>query len=563
MLRRIRVAILAPLIFASLAYASQDPRTTITVFVPGFDPGGASHQGVFGDDVAEQLLDDIAGLVGLPTINVPANASLPNVVTSTKYYGDTAPSYYSAQDQADLDSVTAQWGGGVPRYALIVAKYARFAMERAGAEQVNFVSGSFGSFVMRWLIEKDSDGLASEGKIARWLSYEGLVSGSWVATKDELVDLWELFNTPPIDVAQMDYGWIDANLNSPRTEGDSPFYSSILIGQNASTSDSANEGALTAAMLAWGEFQPNDGVQGVNDSRFSTMTPFSLFHGRMPTVSYFHVNHYELEMHEAAWANAVMFLTGHRRVTVTMTRAKVYDMHEPDEFPWDWTPAEILFESRVYSPEVASRWGIVDPLSSRHLDGASTPIKRFESNGEQQFFTHVLFDDFILETETNLDIQLWSEEIDSDIRYGVVEPLGDSYDDLGGGWINVPITSPGTYMFAAGDWECDLTVSIFDYPFPIGTSVNSVPASAAAQLTIFPNPSRNIVWIRQSTSIGAATLSIYDAGGRLVRSMHGDLARGFEWDGRDSFGGNTGPGVYLYRVIATDGEYTGRSVVIR
>src|SRR5688572_11779647 len=67
LLRRIFVAILAPLIFASLANASHDPRTTITVFVPGFDPGGASHQGVFGDDVADPLLEDIAGLVGLPT----------------------------------------------------------------------------------------------------------------------------------------------------------------------------------------------------------------------------------------------------------------------------------------------------------------------------------------------------------------------------------------------------------------------------------------------------------------------------------------------------------------
>jgi hypothetical protein len=556
------MVVLLHFLLPSVAAGSHDPRTTITIFIPGFQPDGESHQGVFGDDVPEPLLEEIAALVGLPTINDPLNATIPNVVTSTSYYGDTAPSYYTAQDQAELDVVTAEWGGGVPRYALIVAKYARYAMERAGAEQVNFLSASFGSFVTRWLIEKDSDGLASEGRIARWLSYEGVTNGSWVATKDELIQLWKLFDTPPIDVAQMDYGWIEANLHSPRIEGASPFYSSILIGQHASTKDDANNGALTTAMLVWDEFQPNDGVQGVKDMSFATMTPSSLFLGRMPAVSYFHVNHYGLEMHEGAWVNAVMFLTGRRRVTVTMTRARVYNMHEPDDFPWDWTPAEILFESRVFSPDVANRWGIADPLSSRHRDGASTPIRRFDANGEEQFFSHLLFDDFVLETETSLNVELWSEDIDYDLRYGVVEPLGDSYNSLGGGWINVPIT-PGTYAFATNDWECDITVSVFDYPFPAATDANLEPAKDEVLLTIFPNPSRNVVFIRKPGALGVSTLSIYDAGGRVVRILRGELGSGFQWDGRDSSGREVAPGVYLYRVLTNGDEYRGRSTILR
>jgi hypothetical protein len=556
------VALVLYFLLPSVAAGSHDPRTTITIFIPGFQPDGASHQGVFGDDTAEPLLEEIAALVGLPTINDPENATLPNVVTSTTYYGDTAPSYYTAQDEAELDAVTAEWGGGVPRYALIVAKYARYAMERAGAQQVNLLSASFGSFVTRWLIEKDSEGLASEGKIARWLSYEGVTNGSWVATKDELIQLWELFDTPPIDVAQMDYGWIEANLHSPRWEGASPFYSSILIGQHASTKDDANEGALTTAMLVWDEFQPNDGVQGVKDMFYPTMTPSSLFLGRMPVVSYFHVNHYGLEMHAGAWANAVMFLTGRRRVTVTMTRAKVYNMHEPDDFPWDWTPAEILFESRVYSPEASNRWGIADPLSSRHREGASTPIRRFDANGEEQFFSHLLFDDFVLETETSLNVEVWSEEIDYDLRYGVVEPLGDSYNSLGGGWINVPIT-PGTYAFATNDWECDVTVSVFDYPFPTATGANLGPAEDAASLNIFPNPSRDAVWIRMPGSLGASTLSIYDAGGRLVRTLRSQRGSEFVWDGRDKANRNVVPGVYLYQVETNQGHHTGRSTILR
>src|SRR5262245_53900587 len=114
------MVVLLHFLLPSVAAGSHDPRTTITIFIPGFQPDGASHQGVFGDDVPEPLLEEIAALVGLPTINDPLNATIPNVVTSTSYYGDTAPSYYTAQDQAELDAVTAEWGGGVPRYALIV-----------------------------------------------------------------------------------------------------------------------------------------------------------------------------------------------------------------------------------------------------------------------------------------------------------------------------------------------------------------------------------------------------------------------------------------------------------
>jgi hypothetical protein len=452
---------------AASARAPHDPNRTATIFVHGFDPDGASHQGVYGDDDFEPLLDDLASLVGLPTINEPGGAFEPNVIAATTYYGDTPPPYYSPQDIADIDAVTAQWGGGIPRYALIVAKYAKFVMERSGAQQVNFASASMGSFVTRWLIEKNVAQLAGDGKIARWLTLEGVVSGNWAASRDELVDLWELFATPTIDVEQMHYDWIEQNLHAPRTEADNPLYSEILIGQTGSTDDSANDGALTAIMLLYGEFQPNDGVQGLFDSYFQTTTPQSRLLGRTPMLTHHHVNHYGLEEYQGAWAQAATFITQKRRVTVTMTRAQVTDIHEPDLPFWDWTPAEIVFESRIYSPEVETQWGILDPLSARHREGVSSPIRYYDENGEQQFFTHVIFDDLVLDTETVLDIELWAEEIDWDLRYGVTEPLGPpNYDDLGGTWITVPVTGPGVYSFNAPDFNGDIAVEIFDYPFP-------------------------------------------------------------------------------------------------
>src|SRR6185436_3040213 len=118
----------------------------------------------------------------------------------------------------EVEGVTSEWGGGVPRYAAIVARYARHVMEESGATQVNFVSASFGSLIVRWLIEKDVGGLAGEGRIARWLSAEGLLAGNWAASQDDLVGILDAVEPQPIDVEHMSYDWVATHLHSPRGE---------------------------------------------------------------------------------------------------------------------------------------------------------------------------------------------------------------------------------------------------------------------------------------------------------------------------------------------------------
>ncbi len=450
------------------AGSPHDPAKTATIYVHGFDPDGANHVGVYGDHSFDALLDDVAGLVGLPTINQGGGVLNANVLAATTYYGDTPPRYYTAEDVADLQAVTAQYGGGIPRYAMIVAKYAEYVMDLSGAQQVNIVSASMGSFVSRWLIEKNVEGLAGQGRIARWLTLEGVVCGNWAASQNELVDLFELFQTPTIDVEQMDYNWIEANLHSPRTEADNVLYSNILVGQTASTRDTANNGGLTTLMILYGQFQPNDGVQGAFDAFFHSMTAPSRLEGLPPALSYHHVNHYEVIDHVPVWINAATFLTQRKRVTVTMTRVQVNDISEPDDFFFDFTPAEIVFESWVYSPAAGARWGVSGPMSARHVDGASSPIYYYNDNGETQFPNHIVFDDLLLEEETELALDLSAVEIDWDARYGVFEPLPREYDELGGGSITVPVTGPGTYTFVSRNWNADFAVSVYDYPFPIG-----------------------------------------------------------------------------------------------
>ena len=547
---------------------AQDPAHTATLYVDGFDPGGATRHGTFGVDRRTPLIDSVAALVGCSVAE--GGASLPaNVVATTWYYGDAAPSYYSSADVTALQQVTGQWGGGVPRYALIVAKYARNVLQRSGARQINLISGSFGSLIVRWIIEKDVEGLASEGRIARWLSIEGVLAGNWAASRDDLVHYLDFLDPLPIDVAHMRYDWVGAQLHAPRTEADSPHYAGILLGQIVSTDDGYNGGALSALMSSYGEYQPNDGVQAVADARFQSVTAASQLAGLPPTLSWFHDDHLSLKHDRTAWAQAAAFITQRRRVTVTMTSARVADLHEAHTWLWDWRPAEVVLESRVYSPAIFTRWGVGGPVSTIEKEGAIAPLRRYRSDGETQTFSHVIFDDLVLDEETTLQIGLHAEEIDYDWRYGVYETAQTPYyDDLGFTTLSVSTLTPGTYGFQAASWSGTVTVSIHDYPFASSVGVGNSPArDQAPRLDLSPNPHSSAVWVRVSglgSSLSSSgTLEIYDLEGRRIRRITGDARIGFRWDGRDDAGAKLPPGIYLHRVTTPAGSWSGRSIVIR
>jgi hypothetical protein len=549
---------------ATSARADHDPARTATLYVHGFDLAGASRAGVYGDEFHEAVADSIAALARLPVSHAADGPLPPNVVIGVRYYGDTAPSWYTATDRADVDAVTAAWGGGVPRYATIVAKFARRVLQRSGASQLNVVSASFGSLVARWMIEQNVEGLASDGRIARWLNVEGVLGGNWAASHADALSALDVLSLEPIDIEHMTHDWIDAHIHLPHGEADSPRYAGILVGQIASTDDRYNDSALSLAMAVDRDWQPNDGVQALPDARFQSVTAQSQLMGLPPTFALFHATHFGLKDVRGAWADAATFLTQRRRVTVTMTSATVTNLHEPELPFWDWRPGEIVFESRVHSPAVARRWGISDPVCAIVEAGGAAPIRRFNRDGETQAMDHVVFDDFVLAEETALDVELRAYDVDLDPHYGVYETVIQPYlDDLGAGTISVSTLAPGTYTFGATDWNCRLSVSVVDYPFDAFVGVPDPVRDAGASLSLSPNPTRGAQRIvAPGAASGPASLDILDVGGRVVRHVIAVPRSGWVWDGRDAEGRRVRAGVYLIRVATPSGTWHGRSCVI-
>ena len=565
--RCVPITTLVALVLAALPAAAQDPAHTPTIYVHGYEDTGAAAHGGFGLDLRIAQMDSIAALGGLPVADSGAVFLPANVLTATTYYGDVPPPSYDAARRAELDSVTVAWGGGVPRYALIIANYVRDVLRRAHADRVNLVSASFGSLVVRWMIEKDVGHLASEGRIARWLSVEGLLAGNWAASRTDLVRYLDLVDPQPIDVTQMQYDWVAAHLHAPRGELDDPDAAKILVGQMVSTNDGYNHAALSDLMRTYDAWQSNDGVQAAADAVFSSVTARSRFLDRPPTLQWFPTDHLATKNFRGAWAAAACFVTQRRRVTVTLASARVADLHEPELPFWDWRPAEVLFESRVYSPRAATRWGIGDPLSTRTRASAAAPLVRFDHDGDVKAVEQVLFDGFVPDDETSLHLELGGAEVDYDWRYGVYETTQLPYfDELGSGTLDVSALASGTYAFAAGSWSGTVRVEVFEYPFAPTTSVPPAAGLAAGGLRIAPNPhaGTTVVVLAGATARGATSqLAIFDTSGRRVRRLTGDAAAGIRWDGRDEQGAALPAGVYLHRLSSGGRTFRGRSLLVR
>jgi len=83
-------------------------------------------------------------------------------------------------------------------------------------------------------------------------------------------------------------------------------------------------------------------------------------------------------------------------------------------------------------------------------------------------------------------------------------------------------------------------------------ATSNVEATQLPRLEVWPNPSRDVVFVRAPQANATNVLRIHSAAGRLVAIVHGHGH--FAWDGRDATGHLVAPGVYFAQLIGEAGS---------
>jgi hypothetical protein len=123
---------------------------------------------------------------------------------------------------------------------------------------------------------------------------------------------------------------------------------------------------------------------------------------------------------------------------------------------------------------------------------------------------------------------------------------------------------------SAGNWSGFSNVAVMDLSHGI-TGVEEVALGEAPRLVVgapYPSPTRGRAQVSLTLArSGPVAADIFDARGRLVRSLHaGTMEAGshtLRWDGSSSSGAQAAAGVYWIRVASEDVRKTVKLVVVR
>ncbi len=468
--KRFSLAILT--VFAiTQAPAAELPEETATIFVHGFNVQGTLLTGPVGEDFNLPYAMQFATHAGLPTPFTNPNA--PNQVAVTTYYGDQYPSYYTPQDIIDVEDATALFGGGVPRYAAIVAKHARHVMDRSGAKQVTFVGVSFGALVSRYIIEKDIEGLASSNSIARWVAAEGVVSGNYLTSHFpqsvmELV-LGQSLDHAMIDLNHMSYNWITANLNNPNYTSSSPYFANFPIHFWVGADYDLYDGILTEQAG-----KASDGMVLMEDAILRNLPAELLYDGQLPTHSVLNANHDLFKFEPGFHVGLLAQLTGRTRATITLSEVEI--LREFDGGARG--DGEYVFGLQVFSPLAETNFSVTDPIHELSAANYSLPYAEL-AVGTKYPLNLVWYDDIILPGEDQLKIITNIEEIDGDPIYRITEANGIVRQALENVQTFIDVSRNGSYPIVTGDWRGTVNVEINRYP-PFGG-----PKAAATDWALF------------------------------------------------------------------------------
>lgn len=446
--------------FAGLASqaVNYNPDTTMIVYVHGFDADGWNSTWLAGDDTTNNVcglwndVNTLAAVMGRPTWlqNPPA----PHVICGATYYGSTLPAWYSPQDVAEDNALN---GTQVPQYALRMAKYIRYCLNRARqATSAHIISASFGTEITRYLLEHNLLNLCSDGKISRWSPVVGVLRGNWMASSGNLTTLARILGiegSDNPDLTKMSYNWVNANI-SANTTMNSPHFGRLLINQFTATAD--GDGQLTAI-----NNNANDTINMLTDQFFAGYTTTAALHPAtdgtllMPGLAWYRNTHTGIRNNTGFWASLAAAAQGNRRVTIRLSRFKALVTGDS----WPYGKGEWVYSATVVSPRSAVLYGNTHPVSDFAWEDGVSPKHSLAAN-ETIYPNTILFDMIIPPGETQLHLTFKVAELDNMYKfYGVVEHLGPN-GDMGTFTVTISTTQDGTITVSNSNLEADLTTTI-------------------------------------------------------------------------------------------------------
>lgn len=435
---------------------------TVTIYVPDYQKNGYALNGIYGQSFESDFIDTLVEFTVLPTLENYNKESFTNLLTAVEYYGDEVPFYYDFIDSTDLNRVTQEYGGGIPRYAMIVAKFANYVLEETEADKVNIISQGMGSLITRWMIEQNVEQLASNQKIQKWMSIDGMILGNYLLSQIGQVSTQTNASiraafVDSVDTEQMQYSWIEEHLTPDRYRMGSSYYNNILVGQISLTESEGENVGLADLLSSEDEFQVNSGYQLLKDSYFSTID-YAL---QTPSHTHIHIDYASINESNGLFATLNNFLEAKKRVRITLVEATVTDIHETISL--DNEASEIVFESSLFSPYAQSQWDMdEEAIAEKRYESGSLTLYDYQEDGESKELEQILFDDFVSSSETSLTLEITGYEIDRNTHYKLTEEGITTKDSLGTISNSIELKNGASYSISADDWHGSIKVEVVE-----------------------------------------------------------------------------------------------------
>lgn len=428
-----------------------DPATTITVRLHGFNAISADE---FADEVYGGLKgpSDVGDGVlrfGPPRADGRIAPEAVDQFVSLEYYGAIPADWLTPAQIAEIEALDPRTEQALRRYALISAYFIRHRLDISGASHANLLCHSMGCHITRYLIEHDLAGLASERRIARWVSFSGVIAGARLARlfdNPQVRDAAELLQLNTSDFVHMNPDYVtdhSARWNHRLRAADNPNFTGIAIHHIVASDPRVSETANIVRLLDIqnpGD-EPNDGIMFSLDELFDSQDEAVRLETAegdrvLPTHTWLHRDHTLIKEAEGAHMVAAAALYHRRRVWVTLRELTLFDDRERDG-PFDFEdlgepPSEVAVEVDVGFGDWAARTFGVSPVVHRLRtddDERSSPLVVI-GGAEPTPVELPLYAGPVFDGQPSLALRFEVLEMDRYRRFEVLEDLFDPHERL-------------------------------------------------------------------------------------------------------------------------------------